>query len=186
MERSTRQILYDARQQLRTAYIGLEMMDSPDRGRSIAGLRNVAVFGRSVTFILQNLRKAEPTFDDWYQPRVDVMKNDELCRFFVDLRNTIEKVGDVSIRAGRFHIRSFDFALDMSRLPPAPPNAKGMFMGDQAGRSGWEVQMPDGSTEHFYFDLPEDIGGPSRLQFPNPPKSHRGPALIYRTNQGPQ
>jgi hypothetical protein len=176
MARTTRQVLYDVRQQLRTAQIGLEMLDHLDRSRALAGLRNVAVFGRAVTFVLQNLRDTEPAFDEWYAPHVAAMRGDELCRFFVELRNTIEKVGDLPVKVGTYVIRHFTGA-DMARLPPAPPNAEGMFMGDPLGRAGWVVRQPDGSTENFYFDLPADIGGPTDLQFPDPPKSHAGQSL---------
>jgi hypothetical protein len=176
MARTTRQIIYDARQQLRTAQIGLEMIGDLDRSRALAGLRNVAVFGRAVAFVLQNLRNTEPTFDEWYAPHVTAMRNDELCRFFVELRNTIEKVGHVPVKVTTYVIKRFTGA-DMARLPPAPPNAESMFMGDQAGRAGWVVRLPDGSTENFYFDLPADIGGPTDLQFPDPPKSHAGQLL---------
>lgn len=42
---------------------------------------------------------------------------------------------------------------------PKPPGAKGFFMGDQIGGSGWEVEAEDGSIEKFYVDLSGDIPG---------------------------
>jgi hypothetical protein len=36
--------------------------------------------------------------------------------------------------------------------------AKGFFIGDQLGGSGWEVQLADGSTEKYYVELPSSIG----------------------------
>ena len=42
---------------------------------------------------------------------------------------------------------------------PAPPGAKGFFIGDTIGGSGWEIQLPDGSTEKFYVTFPSEISG---------------------------
>jgi len=41
---------------------------------------------------------------------------------------------------------------------PQPPGATSFFIGDELGGTGWEVSQPDGSTEKYYIDLPEEIG----------------------------
>ena len=177
MERSSRQILYDARQQLARAKLGMDAIEELDRGRALAGLCNVAIFGRSVTWVLQNLRSTEPTFDEWYAPYAEAMKRDELCRYFLKLRNQIEKKGEVDVEAGGFYIQSLT-GVDMARFyAAAPPGTTSMFMGDRFGRSGWTVSMPDGSEEVFFFEVPAEVGGPTDLRFPDAPKTHLGSPL---------
>jgi len=48
---------------------------------------------RSVTFSLQAVMSEYPNFDSWYQSRQKRLKESRLARFFVDLRNHIQKVG---------------------------------------------------------------------------------------------
>jgi len=48
---------------------------------------------RSVTFSLQAVMSGYPDFDSWYQPRQERLKENRLARFFVDLRNHLQKVG---------------------------------------------------------------------------------------------
>ena len=84
------EILSNATDTLVTAQLGLEAMRSEGpRDRWYAGLRNVVVFGRSVTFVLQNLRSIEPKFEAWYQPYVLKMSSDELMSFLKELRNEV-------------------------------------------------------------------------------------------------
>ena len=56
----------------------------------------------------------------------------------------------------------------------APPNTVSTFFGDQLGGNGWEVRMPDGSTEKVYFDLPPGSDVESALTFPESPDQHDG------------
>jgi hypothetical protein len=57
------------------------------------------VFGRSVTFQLQNEFKHYPGFDDWYEPLRTKMKEDKLCLFFHEARTfIIHKEGSVRTR----------------------------------------------------------------------------------------
>ena len=44
-------------------------------------------------------------------------------------------------------------------------------MGDRLGGSGWEVEMPDGTIEHLYVELPAEIGK-SWLELKNAPTEH--------------
>ena len=177
MERSTRQILSDARQQLARAKLGMAAIEGLDRGLALAGLCNVAIFGRSVTWILQNLRSTEPSFDEWYSPYAEAMRKDELCRYFLTLRNLIEKKGEVAVEAGGVYINSLT-GVDMARFyAAAPSGTTSMFLGDRLGRSGWKVSMPDGSEEVFFFEVSAEIGCPTDLRFPDAPKTHLGSPL---------
>ncbi len=131
------------------------MKQSPARRQS--GLRNLVVFGRAVTNVLQNLRSTEKSFDEWYQPYVEEMKSDPLMKFFYELRTRILKKGDMAV--GNYaHIKTFEFPRDMATFGPPPKNAKGFFIGDQSGGTGWDVEVQPGVVEKYYVDLPGDVG----------------------------
>jgi hypothetical protein len=62
---------------------------------------NIVVWGRTVTFVLQNLRSAVgQEFDEWYQPFVEEMKKDQLLVEFKDARNDLEKQGKLNLQGG--------------------------------------------------------------------------------------
>ena len=147
-------VLGRARQALNTAKRGLEDMKSgPERHNS--GLRNLVVFGRSVTFVLQNISSRDERFDAWYQPRVAQMQADPLMQYFKDLRNRIEKQGDDRAQSAG-HVVSFS-SRDLAKLGPGPPGNKGFFIGDRSGGSGWKVEVEPGVVEPFYITLPPGI-----------------------------
>ena len=61
---------------------------------------------------------------------------------------------------------------DLQRLRAnPPPRTKGFFMGDQLGGSGWEVELPDGTTAKFYVQLPPDLAVTINLHLPHNPMS---------------
>lgn len=157
-------IISEAEDLLKTAEFGLEdMRTRPGRARS--GLRNAVVFGRNVTWALQNLRSIVPDFDAWYSAKQAEMKADPLMCYFHDLRTTIEKKASTPASAA-IYIKSFSIS-DIEKYKPAPPGAIGFFVGDQSGGSGWEVKKPDGSIERYYVDFPEvDV----TLYLPEAPK----------------
>lgn len=175
MTRTTAEILRAARETLATAEQGLRDVEGRDPARRRSGLHNLVVFGRAVTNILQHLRSTEPDFDPWYAPHVEEMKGDPLLRYFYDLRSSILKEGPAQIGVG-VHIHHFNFPDDLQRLGPPPPNAKGFFMGDSLGGSGWEVALPDAGTARYYVDLPPEIVTTS-LHLPDAPRTHLGKPL---------
>ncbi|TOC21281.1 hypothetical protein CGJ88_25700, partial [Vibrio parahaemolyticus] len=65
-----REVLVRTEQTLETAKHGFDDLVSSNKTRRFTGLRNLIVFGRSVTFVLQNLRTAvgKERFDAWYEP----------------------------------------------------------------------------------------------------------------------
>lgn len=171
-KRTTRDILNDAERILNTAKFGLADFTKGNPERKIAGLMNVATFGRAITNVLQNLRHIESKFDVWYSKYVDEMKNDELMKYFYELRSTILKEGQVKVATNAF-IENFKYPQDMAKFGRPPPNARGFFIGDQYGGTGWEVAMQDGTIAKYYVNLPEEIGR-TWLSFPNPPTHHLG------------
>jgi hypothetical protein len=144
-----------AKDRLKAAEFGLhDLKNDPRRLRS--GLMNAVVFGRMVTFSLQNARNQCEAFDTWYEPRQLEMKSDPLLRYFSELRTKIEKQTALPLSSGA---KIYSFGPEtMQRLQPAPPNAEAFFIGDENGGSGWLIRMVDGKKEKYYIDLPSDIG----------------------------
>ena len=167
----TKQILGKAEDILKTAEIGLEMLKSGNPNIMLPGLNNLVVFGRAITNVLQQLRSSENEFDLWYTKYREEMKDDPLLKFFYKLRSEILKEGKVPVSTSAY-IESFYPDIDLRRIPK-PPNAKAFFIGDRYGGSGWEVELPDGTIQKYYVQLPKDIGVISLL-FKNPPNKHLG------------
>lgn len=148
-EPTVHDVLQSARQMLEFARLGAR--DYQDAGdRRLSGLYNAVTSGRSVTFVLQKLRGRAPGFDQWYSTVRASLTNDPNSKWFHDLRNQIEKEGS----HGPTTVTMSNVQLD--QVPDdAPPNATASFIGDHLGRSGWFVQLPDGSEAKVYFKLPE-------------------------------
>lgn len=154
---SVTEIIRRADEVLRVAYVGLETMKSPSGFTKNIGLRNVLTFGRSVTFVLQNLRSKDERFEQWYEPHSQKMKNDPIFCFFRDARNDLEKKGKLGV-ATSMEINSFS-SYDMSRLEKdRPPGATSFFIADALGGSGWIVDLPNGEKLTYYIELPQSIG----------------------------
>lgn len=118
--------------------------------RRLSGLYNGVTSGRSVTFVLQKLRgPLGEEFDAWYTPIVEELKSDPVAKWFVELRNKIEKEGSHGNAASNLYIGSFN----TSEVTP-PPGATAMFLGDHLGRSGWEIGLPDGTITQVFFNIP--------------------------------
>ncbi|MHB1249526.1 MAG: hypothetical protein ACYCZL_09055 [Polaromonas sp.] len=139
-----------------TARQGYADLTGLDKARRYTGLRNLIVFGRSVTFVLQNLRSVvdQNKFDSWYELKQNELKVDTVMRYFVTLRNDLEKQGRLPVStSAQIHY----FSSDMINNFPKPRGAKSFFVGDQLGGSGWEVELADGSTEKFYVEIPASV-----------------------------
>lgn len=148
------EVIRSAEDRLRTAKFGLEDMARPERSES--GFHNAIVFGRMVTFALQNLRSITADFDDWYAVKQEEMKLDDQLKMFVDLRNSVEKQAG-QLLSRKTVIRNFSSS-DMGRFQPRPPGAVELVLGDRNGGSGWVVEGPNGEKEMYYVDLPPDVG----------------------------
>lgn len=149
MPRSAKEIIAAAMEHLKTARFGLQDVNSSSAERKTAGLLNVAVFGRSATFALQNLSSVTPEFDEWYSKKQEELKADVLMTYFNKLRRKITHEAHAPRVTG---IQITKFTLDM--LGPAPPGAIDAFLGDSEGRSGWTIRLADGSTDKYFVDIP--------------------------------
>lgn len=79
---------------------------------------------RSITFSLQSVMSKYPNFDEWYSTRQDKLRADCLAKYFVNLRNHTQKVGDVPVRhSGTFsegEIKFVSIFVDTEDLKGAP------------------------------------------------------------------
>ena len=178
-KRKTIDILLALQETLDTAEFGYETFIKGSPPQKMVGLRNLVVFSRAVTNVLQNLKSVEPEFDEWYKKYQEEMQDDALMKYFYKLRSEILKEGKLEVGVG-VHIKHMSLPQDMQRFGRPPPNAKSFFIGDRAGGTGWVVQLADGSTENYYVDLPSDIGSVTFL-FPDPPESYMGRPLANKS-----
>ncbi len=75
---------------LRMVQQGFRDMHESDHDRILFGFLGIVVFGRSMTFAMQNLRGYDQVaFDNWYTPWQSEMKGDPLMRYFNDLRTMV-------------------------------------------------------------------------------------------------
>lgn len=139
---------------------------------------------RSVTFILQKEYKENPDFLIWYgnpdyykdgrwvgdgmEPtttKIYEMANDELCKFFVTLRNQITKEGINGFICST-HISSFNSSTDLIDQPPGSSlqiSGNGMYYLIQKG-TAQEDRIPARSRGRIT----------TQVSIPNTPSSHLG------------
>jgi hypothetical protein len=140
----------------------------------MSGFRNVAVFGRAVTNVLQNMRSVDrETFNTWYAPRQEAMRADPLLRYFYELRSEILKEGPPE-HSSSLTIDYLDGTELAEIMADPPPGARSFFIGDSLGGSGWEVEMSDGSIETYYVRLPGSVKLETSLHLVDTPTHHRG------------
>lgn len=153
---SISEVLVRTEQTLETAKHGFDDLVSKNKVRRFTGLRNLIVFGRSVTFVLQNLKSVvgKDRFDSWYEPHQESMKQDVVMKYFVKLRNELEKQGRLPVSSSA---RIHNFSSDMISKYKQPPGTVGFFIGDQLGGSGFEVELPDGTKEKYYVEIPSSV-----------------------------
>jgi hypothetical protein len=178
-QRKTSKVLKALQETLDTAEFGYVMFTKGSHPQKLLGLRNFVVFGRAVTNVLQNLKSVEPEFEEWYKKYRDEMQADPLMRYFYNLRSEILKEGKLNVGVG-VHIKQLSLPYDMHRFGCPPPNAKSFFIGDNVGGTGWVIQLPNGSEEKYYVDLPTDIGL-VKFVFPDPPESYMGQSIVNKS-----
>lgn len=164
--RSIESVLASARQVLTFAQHGRDdFLAAGDR--RVLGLHTAITHGRSVTFVVQNLRTlvGVEDFDSWYQPALDATfgRHRDVSAWAIELRNKIEKQGTVGELGYSLHIESFN----TDDAGPPPPGATSMFIGDQLGRAGWDVVLPDGSHTQVFFRIPRSTLAMSMPEAPD-------------------
>jgi len=142
---------------------GLSDVDSSIPGRRNSGIRNVIMLGRTVTFVIQNLRTVSDRdeFDAWYQPLQDEMMADPLMQYFKKARNAIEKEGAMAEleHAGTVFGPQ---TIGPEQLGPlwerAPRGTTSISFGGPSGGAFYVVELADGTIEHVFFDIPDTFG----------------------------
>ena len=147
-------ILAEARELLETARVGL-MIAKLGPSEVKAGFRNVAIYGKMVTFCTNNLRGKVDGFEEWDREAKEKYFNNDVARAMSDARNQFEKQANNPIFSST-QIKSFSPS-DIAKFPK-PDRAVGFFIGDRMGGSGWMIQMENGDKLPFYIDLPSEIG----------------------------
>jgi hypothetical protein len=139
---------------LDTARVGLDdFIHAATPARRLAGLRNAVVWGRAVTNVLQNIKTFDrERFARWYEPRQAVLRENADFKYLYELRSQLLKEGVLGRISGSMHIEHFN-TNQLAELHP-PPGARGFFLGDRLGGSGWEVALGDGTVETYYIELP--------------------------------
>ena len=57
---------------------------------------------RSITFCLQATLGDAPDFKEWYELKQDILRKNEIAKFFLEARNVSQKVGVVPISSGSY------------------------------------------------------------------------------------
>lgn len=84
------------------------------RGQQLAQIRAAVVDLRRVTFVLQTLRGRVDGFDDWYGEVQESLRSDPLMRYFVELRNEIEKRGLPGVVAELYSLETGEPVADVA------------------------------------------------------------------------
>ncbi len=176
--RTKEQIFANTREMLSMAETGVMDATGRDPRRRRAGLMNLFTYGRSVTLAIQTMKHVDPEFENWWKPYQAAMASDSLMKYFNSARTNVIHEGQLS--AHTVTVIGAHGPVDIGSLiqelnKHAPPNTIRTFFGEnRTGGDGWEVQMPDGSVQKVYFDLPATFDVKSELQLPDPPTEHDG------------
>lgn len=181
MARDKAQIIANTQEMLGWARSGLADATGSDPRRRRAGWANLVNHGRHLTNAMQTMKSADPGFAAWWKPYQGMMSTDPLMKFFNKARVGTVHTGELKTSPVTY-IGSLDSGELMRKLgDSAPPNSVGLFLGDELGGNGWRVQMPDGSIESVYFDLPESIDVTSWLTVSDAPDQHEGKPITDKS-----
>ena len=111
-------------------------------------------------------------------PHQEAMRGDPLLKYFYDLRSEILKEGTLKAAPSMYVEHLVIGDLMQPLMEDRPTGATGWFVGDRLGGSGWEVELPDGTTEKYYVALPDTLSISFEFHFENPPTEHKGEPLL--------
>jgi hypothetical protein len=150
------EILRIAHESLDTAHLGYAMVrDMPSR--RLAGLRNVVMFGNFVGTSFEELRDTGPAGADWYKSIRKKIADSPVTRLFRELHAEFRK-RDAAGVSSQARLRTFNYPADLDKLGKRPPRATELFMGDEIGGTGWEVELAPERRGRFYVVLPAEYG----------------------------
>ncbi len=152
-----REYLQRTREALDTAFQAYFVLKDKHPVRRAAGFRNVIVFGNLVRGVLEALPSDGGEFDRWFKPIRKEFKSSLLMKLFVQLLAEIRKREASRIGKGA-RVVGFNYPADVPKLGKRPAHARELFMGDDIGGIGWEVEVLPGSIEKYYAILPASYG----------------------------
>jgi hypothetical protein len=152
-----REYLQRTRETLDTAFQAYFVLKDQSPIRRPAGFRNVIVFGSIVRAVLEGLPSDGGEFDKWFKPIRKEFKNSLLMKLFAQLLVEIRKREASHIGKGA-RVVGFNYPADIPKLGKRPPHARELFMGDDIGGIGWEVEVMPGTIEKYYAILPSAYG----------------------------
>jgi hypothetical protein len=172
-----REVLARAAIALQDAKQALDDYTGTDLNRKATGFRNLTVWTRAIPHILEGLRKIDAgRFDAWFAPYKADWTNEPLIGYFRDLRNDLLKEGRPPIGSPVVIINHASTGDMVRQLGSRPDGATGVFVGDELGGIGWEIELPDGTIERLYVTVPEaDIHARvGVIDYPPPPNTFQG------------
>lgn len=117
--------------------------------RRYAGLANAVCLVRSIPSSLRRLKGRVGDWEAWWE-RSGSLHNDPDGLWIGQLRNSFDRAGTAS-GVPEVHLDAvFSSELDWR----APRGTVSTFVGDELGRTGWKVRMPDGTIETVFFTIP--------------------------------
>lgn len=156
-------IVAEAESVLRAARDAVHQVEHCERpGQQLAHIRSAVVDTRRVTFVLQTLSSRVEGFDEWYREVQDTLRGDPLMRYFVELRNEIEKRGLLGAVAELYRVDTGEAIADVACFE------------DQYGLAISGAVRPDVALP------PGELSGPHGLRnfrLPDPPTEHQGQEL---------
>lgn len=160
---SPQQILAECSSVLRAARDSVSQVEHCSRpGHQLGYIRVAVVDIRRVTFVLQTLSSRTAGFDEWYAPIQDRLRADPLMRYFVELRNEIEKRGLPGALAELFDVDSGVSFADVACFE------------DEHGLAVSGAVRPEADVPSGEF---EGAPGLRNFRLPDPPTTHQGVPL---------
>ncbi len=167
-----------------------QFLDALKNGPTInktTNLANLLIWSRILINETENMKSFDKArFEKWYAPYrrelfkvSDAEKPDPLLDYFINARNELEHRGTINV--GRVtHVKHLSLPQDALKLGPPPIGAKGFFIGDELGGSGWMVELPDGNKGKLYVEFSREQVETSLLPQAHPTK-HLGKDIKRKT-----
>lgn len=132
--------------------------NSKNPGKTQASLTNIIIWGNGVINSMKNIRQFfdQAEFNKWFEPIAIEIKTDPLLIYFTGAWKDLQDNRELPVR-GRLRIKSLDLTKFQKYMVNPPSNAKGFFMVDCFGGSGWEIETASGNIEKFYVEIGEEI-----------------------------
>ena len=155
-----------------------------DRLRRLSAVRSFLSNSVSLTWTVQNLRHREPSFEEWWAPWQQELKNDEVAQFFYMSRVPAIHEGQLDLGShAQIHLNTSELHRGVRAL--VPPGPYRVILGDS--QEGGTCYAVGSDGKKVYFDYPGTVtwesirGMPDHLtQIPLPVLMDRYIAMLER------